>query len=266
MAEPQIPNQNKSQGEMLTIAPGRLPSSSYLSIQTLESMPSIVSRGLIYLTLLIIVAGLIYASIARFDVTVHCPAVVQPAQVSRVFAPQSGVVRQAMISPGQTVRMGQPLMILQTTGDSNRAAGAVTISAGIDGTVLEMPFRDQGQAIKEGDMLCTLLPELVDLRVDMKILNKDAGLVLTGMPVWLSLDAFPAADFGVVQAQISEISAVASEDSQSGSVYHVSAMLPNKSIEAHGKRFQIRPGMTGIAEIVVSQRSMLSALVRGFSD
>jgi multidrug efflux pump subunit AcrA (membrane-fusion protein) len=254
----------KPRRETVSLAPERSSSYSYLSEQILDGMPSLVSRGLIYLSLLVCIAGLTFASFTKLDVTVQCPAVVQPGQVKRAYAGQPAFVSQVMVIPGESVQKGQALLILRKSAEAT--AAELVVSAEIDGSVMDLPFRYRGQVVKEGDLLCTLQPGLAGLKVDMKVFNKDAGQIVPGMPVWLKLDSFPVAEFGAVKVQVSGIDPMPHEDSQSGYVYTASADLQQSYLEAHGRKYPIRPGMTATAEIVVSQRSMLLALVRGFTE
>ena len=235
-------------------------SSNYASIQILEGMPNLAARGLVYLTLLLLAAGVVYAALTPLNVTIRCQGVVQPQQVRLILAPQAGIVGDVLVIPGQAVKKGQPLLQIMAAG----AAGVV--AADVDGIVLELPARDRGVAVRASDLLCVLQPENTGLKVELKVPNKDAGQLADGMPVTLRLDAFPVAEYGVVAARIGEISPTAREDTQLGYVYAVAAALPQEFVSAHGKRFAIRPGMVATGEIVVARRSMLSAMVQGLGE
>lgn len=265
MAEQSQDQVGEQGGTAVTVVPGPPEPESYATGQILEGMPSLVARGLIYLTLLIVAVGLIYASLTRLDVIVRCPAVVQPGQVSRLTAPWASVVNRVLVSPGQHVRKGEPLLLLRPA-DGEDAAEARPLAADADGVVMELPAGDSGTVVGRGDVLCTLHPDDSGLKVNMKLSNKDVALVEAGMPMSLRLDAYPVADFGVVPAQVSAIGPVAHEDPQLGYVYPVSAELSRGWVETRGKRFPIRPGMTATAEIVVDRKSMLTTLVGGLGD
>lgn len=238
---------------------------TWAAVQILGAPPSLVTRGIVYLTLLAVVTAVVYAAATRLDVTVRCPAVIQAGQVSRVLASEAGVVDRVMASPGQHVRKGEALLLLRPAAG---AAGTdpAPLAADADGVVLELAVADRGVAVARGDLLCTLHPDDAGLKVELKLPNKDVGRVEPGMPVSLRLDAYPVAEFGVVRAEVARIAPVAREDPQLGWVYPVSARLPRAWVEAHGKRFQVRPGMTATAEIVVGRRSMLSSLIGSGGD
>jgi len=248
------------QADTVAVPPEERLSDNYASIQILEGMPNLAARGLVYLTLLLLAAGVLYAALTPLDVTIRCQGVVQPQQVRRILAPQAGIVGDVLATPGQAVKKGQPLLQINAPG----MAGVVVADA--DGIVLELPARDRGVAVRESDLLCVLQPENAGLKVELKVPNKDAGQLSGGMPLTVRLDAFPVAEYGVVAARIGEISPTAREDAQLGYVYTVSAALPQEFVSAHGKRFAIRPGMVVTGEIVVARRSMLSAMVQGLGE
>jgi multidrug efflux pump subunit AcrA (membrane-fusion protein) len=259
-------NQDSKRGTWVEVAPERLVSDNYLSVQVLEGMPNLLARGVIYASLLLFLVGLAYASVVRMHLTVRCPGVVQPEHVRRLFAHQSGIVEEVSCSPGQFVRKGQELARLDLPGGADRTdGGRESIVADADGRVLELSFRHPGQVVREGDLLCTLQPDDSGLKVEMRVPNKDVGRIAAGMPVLLKLDAFPAADFGVVRTRVSEIGPTARSEAQE-SFYEVSAVLPQGYVEKRGTRVPIRPGMTATAEIVVAERSLLSAMVGRISQ
>jgi multidrug efflux pump subunit AcrA (membrane-fusion protein) len=264
MAE-QSQHQDGEQGEVQTVVPERQAPESYATAQILEAMPSLVARAVIYLSLLVLAVGIVYAGLTQLDVVVRCPAVIQPGQVSRLTASRGSVVDRVLVGPGQHVRKGEPLLLLRPP-EGEGSAEAWPLEADVDGMVMELPAGDRGAAVGRGDVLCTLHPDAAGLKASMKLSNRDVGRVEAGMPLSLRLDAYPVADFGVVRARVGAVGPIAREDPQLGYVYPVSAELSQGWVEAHGKRFQLRPGMTATAEIVVGQKSMLTTLVGGLGD
>jgi multidrug efflux pump subunit AcrA (membrane-fusion protein) len=244
---------------------GRPGPDTWAAVQLLEAAPSLVTRGLVYLSLVVLATAVVYAAVTQLEVVVRCPAVIQASQVSRVSAAEAGVVERVVAGPGQHVRKGEPVLLLRPAGWVE-GAEPTAVAADADGVVLELPAADRGVAVGKGDLLWTLHPDGAGLRVELKLPNRDVGRVQPGMPISLRVDAYPVAEFGVVRTEVGVIAPAAREDPQLGWVYPVSAKLPQAWIEAHGKRFQVRPGMTATAEIVVGRRSMLSSLVGSTGD
>lgn len=260
-------DENQSQdGEQEGAAAGERPGpDSWAAAQILEAAPSWATRGVVYLALIIVGTGLAYAGLTRLEVTVRCPAVVQAGQVSRFSAPEAGVTDRVLVGPGQHVRKGEALLLLRPAAWVE-GTEPTRLVADADGVVLELAVADRGVAVGKGDLLGTLHPDDAGLKVELKLPNKDAGRVQPGMPIALRMEAYPVAEFGVVRAEVVRIAPVAREDPQLGWIYPVTARLPRDWVEAHGKRFPVRPGMAATAEIVVGRRSMLSSLMGSGGD
>ncbi|HET6439595.1 MAG TPA: HlyD family efflux transporter periplasmic adaptor subunit [Anaeromyxobacter sp.] len=257
---------DRSQGQDEAVGPAERPGpDTWGAEQILEAMPSLVTRGIVYVSVLLLGTAVAYASFTQLDITVACPAVVQPGQVNRLAAPEGGVVERVMVGPGQHVGKGEPLLLIRPAAWVE-GTPATPLTADADGVVLELPVGDRGVSVAKGDLLCTLYPDEVGLRVELKLPNKEVGRVQAGMPVSLRLDAYPVAEFGVVGSEVVRVSAVARADSQLGWVYPVIVALPRPWVEAHGKRLPLRPGMTATAEIVVGRSSMLRALLGSMGD
>jgi multidrug efflux pump subunit AcrA (membrane-fusion protein) len=238
---------------------------TWAATQILEAAPSLATRGVVYLSLIVLATAVVYAALTRLDVVVQCPAVIQAGQVSRVSAAEAGVVDRVVAGPGQHVRKGEPVLLLRPASWVE-GAQPTQVTAEADGVVLEVPAGEPGAAVGKGDLLCTVHPDEAGLKVELKLPNKEVGRIQPGMPVALRVDAFPVAEFGVVATRIAAVAPAAREDAQLGWIYPASARLPHAWVEAHGKRFLIRPGMTATAEIVVGRRSMLSSLIGSTGD
>ncbi len=71
----------------------------------------------------------------------------------------------------------------------------MTITAPRDGTIFRMPVFERGMTIKEGTELFTIVPETMDLAVELWISGNDVPLVRTGDHVRLQFEGWPAVQF-----------------------------------------------------------------------
>jgi membrane fusion protein len=104
------------------------------------------------------------------------------------------------------------------------------------------------------------------LRAALHIPSRRRGFVREGQIVRLKLDAFPYARFGSYEARIDSISRTtvrstmsptgASEAAAPGGDYMAWATLAGNQFEFGRRRFDILPGMTGTASIVVERRTI----------
>lgn len=70
-----------------------------------------------------------------------------------------------------------------------------TIRAPRDGTIFRMPIYEQGQTIKEGDSILTLIPEASQSAVELFVNGNDMPLVEPGQEVRLQFEGWPAVQF-----------------------------------------------------------------------
>lgn len=71
----------------------------------------------------------------------------------------------------------------------------LTVTAPRDGTIFRMPVFEQGQAIKEGDPLFTLIPDTTQKAVELNVRGNDMPLVQVGQEVRLQFEGWPAVQF-----------------------------------------------------------------------
>jgi len=71
----------------------------------------------------------------------------------------------------------------------------LTITAPRDGTIFRMPVYEQGQTIKEGDSIVTIVPEAKQKAVELWVIGNDMPLVQIGQEVRLQFEGWPAVQF-----------------------------------------------------------------------
>jgi multidrug efflux pump subunit AcrA (membrane-fusion protein) len=103
-------------------------------------------------------------------------------------------------------------------------------------------------------------------RIDVVVASEDVGKLREGMPVRTKLDAFDFQKYGSVAGRVvfiapdSEFQADAT--AQGTPTYTVKIQLEDEYVGRGAHRGRIKLGMTGLAEIVTDQESLLSLLVR----
>lgn len=90
------------------------PSENYLVEEHLRRMPPLFSRGLVYVTTLLVITAITYACLAKIDVIVKCQAVARPeSHKVRVLSDREGYLQKLLVSEGQEVEAGVPLFIIR---------------------------------------------------------------------------------------------------------------------------------------------------------
>ena len=98
---------------------------------------------------------------------------------------------------------------------------------------------------------------------EVKVANKDIGLMEVGLPAKLKIDAYPYQKYGTVAAKVVAIAPkAAGEDPRS--FYQVTLAPASATILAHGKPVALRDGLTLTAEIVTDRKTLLSMLLEPF--
>ena len=142
------------------------------------------------------------------------------------------------------------------------------IKSPIAGYVYEIKAKDKGFVIDSNQDILKIVPE-ENLEAVIFINSKDIGFVMAGQEVELSIDSYPASDFGGVDGIISLISANSRkiDNTDSNLFYEAKVKLNNQLLELNsGKNLSLKPGMTLTANIKLRRLSYLQLLFSIFSD
>jgi len=282
--------------EVFRLTPIESPSENYLVVEHLQRMPTIFSRGVLYLIVLVIVSGLIYSLLAEIDIVATCRAVARPASPrTEIHAQTDGYIEKILVSEGQVVEKDAPLFHMQSQGvlipkrdmtllEEEFIAGELgeqeesgskkvlteramknrewIVSAESAGVVEKLYLRSEGEYVREADPLCTILPINAPLYMDITVTNRDIGFIEEDMEIKYKFDAFPYTDYGLLRGKVVAVAPSAIEDSTFGLAYRVRGTLDTPRFTINGKRYPIKPGMTATAEMVRERKSVFSLLFK----
>ena len=108
-----------------------------------------------------------------------------------------------------------------------------------------------------------------DLQAKVEITSSDIGFVRVGKPVDISIDSFPATDFGVLAGTLRSIGSDALPPDERSQVHRFPAIVALDSQQFKLKSGQILPlqvGMSLTANIKLRKVSYLQLLLGGFQD
>ena len=290
MKDEEKDSQEIEQTDVYQVTPVESPSENYMVIENLRRMPSIFSRGLLYLVVLAIVSALVYSFLSEIDIVVECRAVTRPtSQKKRIFSDRNGYIERIFISEGQTVEENTPLFHIRSKGslsypsefkkprrsvplNEEFASGekngkekdeiVKVLRAERAGTISKLYFKNAGEYVRESDLLCTILPTNGQLYMDITVANKDIGFIERDMEIKYKFDAFPYTDCGLLLGKVSTISPSAVEDRTLGLVYHLQGTLDNTYFDIRDKKYPLKAGMTATAELVTEKKSIFSILFK----
>lgn len=155
--------------------------------------------------------------------------------------------------------------IAQVNGQSTRI-----LKAARAGIVNNLQARE-GQQINLGNNipLLTLLPKDESLTAHLLIPVRSAGFLADGQAINIRYDAFPYQKFGLYQGALETISKTILLPKEllnapfeiREPVYRITAKLNQINVQAYGKDFPLKPGMTLSADIRLSDRTLIQWLL-----
>ncbi|MBW2060996.1 MAG: HlyD family efflux transporter periplasmic adaptor subunit [Deltaproteobacteria bacterium] len=137
MEEKDTEKQEQEQPEIFEVTPAESPSENYLVIENLQRMPSLFSRGLLYLVLLALLTALIYSLVSKIDLVIECMSVARPTSHKiRLLSDRNGYIEKVFVQEGQTVEKNAPLFLI-------RSKEALTYRSRIEELREAIPFKGQ---------------------------------------------------------------------------------------------------------------------------
>ncbi len=140
------------------------------------------------------------------------------------------------------------------------------------GIVKDLATHTPGTVVAPGTILMTIVPRDERLRAEIWVANDDIGFVRAAQPARLKLAAFQFQKFGMLDGEVVQVSADASEspnpNTRSGSLagreravaplaFRALVDLKSQFLESNGQRYGLAPGMQVIAEIHLGERTVL---------
>ncbi len=135
------------------------------------------------------------------------------------------------------------------------------IKSPVDGTVGKMAINTIGAVVTPAEKLITIIPKDAPIQLKATVLNKDIGFVKVGMPVAIKIDTFNFQKFGLIDGNVTKISANAIEDKRLGLVYEVFIDPKQTSLMVEGEKRYITPGMSATAELKVGERRIIELFI-----
>jgi multidrug resistance efflux pump len=133
------------------------------------------------------------------------------------------------------------------------------VRAPTDGIVTKVTVK-VGDIIQPGKVGLALAPQR-GFEFEAVVGSEDVAHLQSGMPVRIKLDALPYQKYGAVDGTLRFV-APDSEINTGTAIYRVKIALPNSAVEHGAHHVAIMLGMTGQAEIITGQESILMLLVR----
>lgn len=146
----------KESAEVYEVVPVDSPSQNYLVIEHLQRIPTLFSRGIVYLVLFFILTALLYSILSKIDIVVESKAIARPiSHKLKIICDRDGYIEKVFIAEGQTVEKNTPLFLI-------RSKEALTYRSKVDELRGAIPLKQQYYNIK----ISASLDELQQLQKD----------------------------------------------------------------------------------------------------
>ncbi len=145
------------------------------------------------------------------------------------------------------------------------ATNRALLTAPVSGRIAHVLVHNQGEAVRRGQTIMTLLPSGVALVAQVHIANKDIGQVKKGQEVRFKFDAFPFAEHGVLLGELTNVLPDV-DPGQGETTYQAYARLERSYFRVQGKEVELLSGMTATAEIVSERKTILELLLKPFRE
>ncbi len=131
------------------------------------------------------------------------------------------------------------------------------LKAPIAGTVQQLAIHTEGGVVTPAQTLMVIVPEESVLEVEAWIANKDIGFVNEGQSAEVKVEAFPFTKYGVIDAELTDLSPNAISDEKMGLVYRAQVLLKTTRILVKDKWVRLSPGMAVTVEVKTGKRRLI---------
>jgi hemolysin D len=133
----------------------------------------------------------------------------------------------------------------------------LSLTAPVTGAVQELAVHTVGAVVTPAQQLLKIVPEGATVEVEALLQNRDIGFVNEGQLAEVKIDTFNFTKYGLIEAELVNISNDAVEDQQLGWVFRLQLKLHEDSLAIGDRQVQLSPGMAVTAEIRTGKRRLI---------
>lgn len=135
------------------------------------------------------------------------------------------------------------------------------LRAPIAGEVQQLAVHTLGGVVQPAQALMRIVPATPELEAEAWVPNKDIGFVREGQRAEVKVETFPFTKYGVIDAEVVDLSRDAIADESQGLVYAARVRLDRAHIRVAEKDVQLSPGMAVAVEIKTGKRRIIEFLL-----
>jgi hemolysin D len=127
----------------------------------------------------------------------------------------------------------------------------------VSGRVQELVISTIGGVVTEAQELMSIVPDEEKLEVEVFLENNDIGFVREGMSSEVKIHTFPFTKYGIIDAEIINVSDDAILDEERGLIYGMQLVMKKNTLLVNGKELKLMPGMAVTAEVQIGYRKII---------
>ena len=157
--------------------------------------------------------------------------------------------------------------VQETIKKAEEDARMATILAPCDGRIYDLSVHTVGGIVTDAQPLMMIVPDDVSLEFEVYADNKDIGFIKLGQSAEVKVETFNFQKFGIVEAEVDEISADSVDDSRDPERNKKFRLLlkPTKDdINVFGEKADLTPGMAVNAEIKIKEKRIIDFFLDPF--
>lgn len=140
----------------------------------------------------------------------------------------------------------------------------------VNGVVFDLKPRSTGYAAQGTETVMKIVP-FDKLEANVEVPSRDIGFVRVGMPADISIDSFPATDFGVLEGTVKSVGSDAlapdQQEQRDEYRYPTTIRLSSQQLKIKsGKQLPLQVGMSLTANIKLRKVTYLQLLLGSFQD
>lgn len=129
--------------------------------------------------------------------------------------------------------------------------------APVAGRVQELSVNTVGGVVTEAQQLMLVVPDEEQLEVEVFLENNDIGFVREGMSAEIKIHTFPFTKYGVIDAEVTNVSDDATVDETRGLIYRMQLRMARNTLWVEGKEVKLQAGMAVTAEVQTGERRII---------
>lgn len=131
------------------------------------------------------------------------------------------------------------------------------LTAPVSGVVQQLSVNTIGGVVTEAQPLMLIVPKGEKLEAEVDVENKDIGFVKEGQKAEIKVNTFPFTRYGVIDADVTDITHDAVMDEKENLVYKMRLVMAKSTMMVDGKEVNLSPGMAVTTEIKTGKRRLI---------